>query len=158
MFFTPKSRAQAMAEKANLKAGGRVLEPSAGHGALINAALAIAPDSDIVAVELNTGNAKVLKSKEGIQLHNADFLTLTPSDLGLFDSILINPPFTKNQDIKHILHAAKFMAPNSTLVAIASTSWLTGSQKIQEGFRLWLGVVGATIEELPVGEIWSRWP
>ena len=30
----------------------------------------------------------------------------------------MNPPFTKNQDIAHVSHALKFLAPNGILVSL----------------------------------------
>lgn len=38
--------------------------------------------------------------------------------LPLYSRIILNPPFTKNQDIKHVRHALKWLAPGGILVAI----------------------------------------
>ena len=47
----------------------------------------------------------------------ADFLECN-GDLGTFDRIVMNPPFTNGDDIKHIMHALKMLKPGGRLVAI----------------------------------------
>jgi hypothetical protein len=49
-----------------------------------------------------------------------DFLECTVAQLGLFDCVLMNPPFGSADDIKHIEHAAGFLRPGGTLVAICA--------------------------------------
>src|SRR5690606_17535517 len=51
----------------------------------------------------------------------ADFLTCDAAMLGgLFDGIIMNPPFANGRDIKHILHAASLLAPGGELVSICA--------------------------------------
>lgn len=40
-----------------------------------------------------------------------------------FDCILMNPPFTRQQDIDHVLHAWQFLKPGGRLVSIMSPGW-----------------------------------
>lgn len=40
--------------------------------------------------------------------------------LGLFDVVLMNPPFNGGADIKHIQHALQFLKPGGKLVAICA--------------------------------------
>ena len=37
-----------------------------------------------------------------------------------FDRIVMNPPFTNAQDVRHILHARQFLAPGGALVALCA--------------------------------------
>ena len=41
-------------------------------------------------------------------------------DLGLFDAVLINPPFAQGADIEHITHALKMLKPGGRLVALCA--------------------------------------
>ena len=45
-------------------------------------------------------------------------MTLEPNETGLFDCIAMNPPFHLRADIKHILHARKFLKLGGLLAAI----------------------------------------
>lgn len=111
-FNTPPGVASQMMEWADLTAGDKVLEPSAGTGNLIRAAMAHGIfQSDITAVEIDEKKASALKCL------CADFLACN-GDLGKFDKVLMNPPFTRGADIAHIQHALKFLAPGGRLVAI----------------------------------------
>jgi len=53
---------------------------------------------------------------ESAQLKQADFLTLNLDRE--FDIILMNPPFKMGTDIKHILHAKKFLKKGGILVSL----------------------------------------
>jgi protein-L-isoaspartate O-methyltransferase len=52
-------------------------------------------------------------------VHYGDFLQCN-GDLGKFDRILMNPPFERGDDIKHIQHAVTFLKPGGRLVAICA--------------------------------------
>lgn len=114
-FETPEHAVDRMMDLAEVKDGDLALEPSAGRGAIARRLRAFT--SRVVAIELNPRMA------EGLRTHNpsyavgcADFLTLT-YETG-FDKIVMNPPFSLQQDIKHIRHASKLLAPGGKLVAI----------------------------------------
>lgn len=103
---------------------GRVLEPSAGLGRLYRAVRAADPACPVVLVDNSTDCARELyeatKDDGEARLIVADFLTLTPDRLGLFDSIVMNPPFKNGTDIKHVEHARRFLAPGGKLVSIVA--------------------------------------
>lgn len=140
LFPTPKTLADRMAEIAFDGAGYcvqicpemnkicRVLEPSAGTGALIQAVSehAKTPGNfghyELVAVEVNPQLAKATESRLlrfGDKMIQGDFLERN-GDLGKFDRILMNPPFENGSDIKHIKHAMTFLNPGGRLVAICA--------------------------------------
>lgn len=116
---TPPELAARVAQLADVQPGARVLEPSAGSGNLIAALPNIRPDGEMVAVELNSKLAQALQPHADT-VHCADFLDLTPDDLGTFDRVLMNPPFDDGADVRHIEHARKFLKPGGRLVAICA--------------------------------------
>lgn len=132
LFPTPPDLAARMVDKAGLMAGRRILDPSAGTGNLIRAAINNATGADccrVVAVEVNPRLADGLRemqrrtlyaNDENFTIHCADFLACNCCDLGAFDYILMNPPFENGSDIKHIQHAMKFLKPGGRLVAICA--------------------------------------
>lgn len=133
-FATPEKVAKAMIELATLEDWHRVLEPSAGTGDI---AMHIPPwIAELIVVEINPACIEVLsKYYQGFE---EDFLTLTEEDLGMFDRIIANPPFTKNQDIDHVKHMYELLNPGGRIVSIMGTSWRFGSQKKQVDFRNWI--------------------
>lgn len=119
LFPTPPEIAQRMTELADITSGDKVLEPSAGTGNLIAAALgAGAFESDVVAVEINVQLSEALTARYAkARVFCGDFLALS---FERFDVILMNPPFTRGADIEHILHARTFLAPDGRLVALCA--------------------------------------
>ena len=118
LFPTPPTLAAQMVEMADIEPQHRVLEPSAGTGNILRA---IGPQPDKVAVEINSQlvSALIRQGHSGLRIHEGDFLEQN-GNLGTFDRIVMNPPFHNAEDIKHILHARKFLNPNGKLVAICA--------------------------------------
>lgn len=111
-FYTPKDLAMRVAEMADVE-GYSVLEPSAGLGALADACMAQGAKS-VHCMELNKDTVLLLRKKFSDAVE-ADFLKETPRP---YQRIVMNPPFTKNQDVKHVSHALKFLDKGGVLVAI----------------------------------------
>lgn len=147
-FATPPELADSLVELAHLRPYHDVLEPSAGQAAIANKVKGKV--NSLFTVELMPQNIQALE-RQGYDPIEADFLTLTTSDLGYFDRIIANPPFTKNQDIDHIKHMFTFLKVDGCLISLASKSWMTGGQKKQVAFREWLDDVEATITDVPAG-------
>lgn len=104
---------------ADIRAGSRVLEPSAGTGVILRAVLAAVPSACCQAVEMNAVLADHLKvTFPEVAVTCADFLSLTLPPL--FDRIIMNPPFRHGDDVKHIRHALNMLAPGGNLVAVCS--------------------------------------
>lgn len=96
----------------------RVLEPSAGTGAL--AAAARGKGHDVTCIEIQPHLASLLRTS-GYRTREGDFLAMQPSDLGeLFDFVIMNPPFDRGRDCDHVRHALKFLRPGGRLVAVMS--------------------------------------
>lgn len=125
LFPTPKDLAQEVADLADVQPGDRVLEPSAGTGMLLGAIGCKAlgkPGGAMTAVEIHAGLAKRLATEFPLTtVINSDFLDMvgcTPD--AMFDKVIMNPPFEKGSDIKHIRHALKMLKPGGRLVAICA--------------------------------------
>lgn len=118
LFPTPPPLAARMVELAEIEPEHRVLEPSAGTGNLLKA---IGPSPDKVAVEINPGLVELLGRAgfSGLHIHQGDFLECN-GEIGTFDRIVMNPPFSKGVDIKHIRHALDHLRPGGVLVALCA--------------------------------------
>lgn len=128
--------------------GKTVLEPSAGDGALADMARDMG--AAVTTVELWDVNAKALRAK-GYEPLERDFLTVTPQELGTFDVVVANPPFTGGQDIEHFMHMVQFVKPGGTLCCVMSTSWQQGRLRKQQDFRDYLATADVSIDALPAG-------
>lgn len=123
LFPTPPDVAARMVEFAGLEPGARILEPSAGTGRLLDAVRALhVPGYQVVAVERDRRLAETLERLHGLraQVVAADFLSLQPDQLGQFDRVVMNPPFSDATDIRHILHARTMLKPGGRLVALCA--------------------------------------
>jgi protein-L-isoaspartate O-methyltransferase len=122
LFPTPDSVAAQVIDLAGIESTHKVLEPSAGTGKLIDQIKAAAP-AEVTAIELNTRLVEALRSRYsgrgGIYIHSGDFLDFTPPE-SRFDRIVMNPPFERGADIRHIEHARTFLRPGGRLVAICA--------------------------------------
>jgi len=125
--------------------GKEVLEPSAGDGALAD--LAKGAGATVTVVENWTPNVIKLQDK-GYDVIDKSFLEVTPDDIGDFDVILANPPFSKNQDIDHVMHMMSFLKPGGTLAAIMSTSAFKGSQAKQREFQAFIAENNASATKI----------
>lgn len=129
LFQTPAHIAARLVELLDISPEMRVLEPSAGLGRLLDAL----PDGlDVVAVEKAAECCKALRGRPGLTVRQADFLTLTPSDLGTFDRVIMNPPFTMRSDIRHVRHAMTFLRPGGLLASVV----MAGPQR-EQAFEGW---------------------
>lgn len=130
----------------------RVLEPSAGQGAIAKAAHSAAADVMIDMYELMPANNDIL---HGLNLRLSgigkptDFLTVDPDPV--YDRVVMNPPFGRQADIKHVSHALKFLKPVGLLVSVMASSVTFRSNKLTTDFRQLIEVRGGHIEELPEG-------
>lgn len=143
-FPTPKTIAEKMIEMAAIMPNDRLLEPSAGQGAI---AELFPKENPCVVIELNERNSKVLRDK-GFGVHTKDFLEV--NDM-VVDKIIMNPPFSKQQDITHILHAFDVLNEGGTLVSIVSESSFFRENKKSIEFREFLARNNAEIIDLPEG-------
>lgn len=153
LFETPPALVERMIDEAGLcsatpaPASFRILEPSAGAGAILRKIREEAPSSSITTIEINAKLAELIGRRgDATRGYCADFLELEPEDLGRFDRILMNPPFKNGADIKHIKHAARFLAPGGRLVAICA-----GGPRQKRELEPLAADSGGIWEDLPAG-------
>jgi hypothetical protein len=145
-FATPKDLVTEMVKRADIKATDVCLEPSAGRGAIVEQLLPVAKSVDLC--EFMEQNRDYL-TNIGLDIICNDFLELSTDNK--YDKIVANPPFTKNQDVDHVLKMYEHLNEGGKIVAIMSTTWKTGSQKKQVAFREFLADVGAIETEINSG-------
>lgn len=143
-FETPAVLAERMAELANLKPTDDVLEPSAGRGA-IAVALRRHQFRSLTMIELDLKNYSCLCGLGLGSVLDGDFLVQPFSGMR-FDAIVMNPPFSRGQDIAHIEHALTLLAPAGRLVAICAN----GTRQVS-ALRPVIDAAGGSWEDLPAG-------
>jgi phospholipid N-methyltransferase len=143
LFPTPPALAARMVEMAGIEAGDRVLEPSAGTGNLAKAIRSAVPCAHLDLIEIDPRLCSILKAS-GFEVSCCDFLAASmpvcPDSEEGHDCVLMNPPFSRGQDVAHILHALKFLKPGGRLVALCAA----GPRQQAE-----LRPLATTWEELP---------
>lgn len=146
-FPTPRGLARLVVERADVRDGCTVLEPSAGAGHLVDAVRAVAPGARLTLVEFSSCLRSHLIGR-GETLAGADFLEF---EGGPFDRVVMNPPFERGQDAEHVRRAAGMLAPGGRLVAIMSAGPFFRSDRRSRDFRDWLEEIGGIHEPLPDG-------
>lgn len=146
-FFTPVPLArQIVRNNVTILPGQRVLEPSAGAGAFLREVCEF--DATVDAIEIDPTLVTTLRREfPNVVVTQADFLSVTPQPV--YDVIVMNPPFTKGQDIKHVRHAYEFLAPGGNLYAIMPAGVASNETKLTVDFREWLDDCGQIVENLP---------
>lgn len=146
-FPTPAPVVARLIELAGIVPGMRVLEPSAGQGHI---ACAVACTATVDCVELLPANAAVIEADGyASALHVGDFLAVAPAPI--YDRVVMNPPFEKQADIKHVLHALQFLKPDGCLVSVMAAGVLFRDNRLTTDFRALVEARGGDIEELPDG-------
>lgn len=134
-FETPDALAKELVEMADIKPGESVLEPSAGKGRIAR----LMPGCDVV--ELNPDNRKYLQ-EAGFNVVGEDFLACT----GKYNVIVANPPFSRQQDIDHVLHMLE-VAERVVSIMSASVLWRDNKKTVE--FRDLVDSMGGKITPLP---------
>jgi predicted RNA methylase len=134
-------------ELADVGGNDMLLEPSAGRGAIVSAWKGIA---FVHAIELLPENVAALQALGWLDsVTKADFLTVAPAPI--YDRVVMNPPFARQADIHHVLHALKFLKPDGLLVSVMSAGVSFRDNKLTQDFRDLIRARGGEIEALPEG-------
>jgi GGDEF domain-containing protein len=140
----------------------RILEPSAGTGNLARRCLTRddSPwarerqrfDHVVDCVEIQPDLSMALKN-EGVfnKVWGVDFLALDPATTGLYDMVVMNPPFDRERDIDHIMHAFKFLKEGGTLHAIMSAGTEFRETRKSIAFRALIERLGGYFRDMPPG-------
>ncbi|MBY3789589.1 hypothetical protein HPQ32_14280 [Photobacterium carnosum] len=143
-FPTPETIATDIADLANIEPGMSVLEPSAGHGMLADAALKAG--GEVQTVEMAGDLIDILEAK-GHKVEGGDFMEYQPDQM--YDRIVMNPPFSNDMDIDHVQHAYEMLKPGGRMVAIVSSMAGNRQNKKNKAFREWLDDLAAEEQMLP---------
>ena len=158
-FYTPSDLAERLVKLADIKESDEVLEPSAWKGAIVDE-IKKTKCKYIRMYEIDEINVKDLilhyyeeKDPDIIYwIEHCDFLE--KEQVELVDKILANPPFSKSQDVKHILKMYEFLKPWWRIVSIASSSIETREWKIYDEFKK-LNPEFIKIEDWAFKESWT---
>ncbi|UNT11595.1 phospholipase D-like domain-containing protein [Klebsiella pneumoniae] len=111
------TRAADRVELADVRETDRILEPSAGTGAILQAIRDAVPRAKCDAVELHAGLARHLQAHfPEVRIWCGDFLEYHPERR--YTRIIMNPPFNRGDDIRHIRRALTLLEPGGILTGI----------------------------------------
>lgn len=148
-FATPDEIADRLVELACIEPGHAVLEPSAGQGAIIKAIHRIYPDMVVDCYELMDLNRTYLEKLDNVTIMGQDFIKEEKTII--YDRIIANPPFSKNQDIEHVIEMYERLEDGGRLVSIMSKHWQFASGKKEEAFKKFIEESGADIYDIEPG-------
>lgn len=145
-FPTPPPVVARILMLAGLQPGMKVLEPSAGDGAIAGPAASWGCAVDCV--ELNAKRATALRAAGFARsVADCDFLNVTPHPV--YDRVLMNPPFAGKADLTHVRHALGFLRPGGLLVAVMAAGVQFREDRATAGFRELVDEAGGEIIPLP---------
>ena len=147
-FATPPHLAARMVEKLKIVPGMRVLEPSAGTG---NLATEAANAGGLVdCFELNQDMYMKLANDGNFEfVVNGDFMQAIP--VAKYDRVIMNPPFSKQADIRHVTTAIRWMKPRAGLCAVMASGVLFRQNRLTTDFRALVDQWSGYFEELDPG-------
>lgn len=131
---TPDRLAEKIVSDLYLPEGSKVLEPSAGDGALV--APLLRQGHAVTAIEIDPVRAGRLELLSGCKVIRGNFMQVQANPN--FDAVVMNPPFCNTLWIDHVVWAAEFLKPGGLLVAILPITLELGEQRKHKAFRAWL--------------------
>ena len=147
-YSTPERLARWMVELADIRPGMRILEPSAGDGAIADAIRAACPGVYLDVLEIQPALQDRLQQK-GYRLVGDNALAYRPGPV--YHRVVMNPPFTGLLDIWHILYCFDLLAPGGRLATIAGAESALGASARSRAFQGWLRERQAWVQPLPGG-------
>jgi predicted RNA methylase len=148
-FETPEALADELVAAAEIRDGMRVLEPSAGRGRITRAIRRVAPLCNLVAIEIDPHNFVELNTADGGLFILGDFMKDFAHDETV-DRVVMNPPFSKRQDVDHVTRAFSMLSPGGRLVSVVSGSAMHRIDKKGEAFKALVKRCGSSYD-LPEG-------
>lgn len=145
-FPTPRKIAELMCGMAELSTAVKILEPGCGKGDLAD--VIYEHNQNLTCIELNNEMKRYLERKPYVSIVGMDFLEYYPETEKLYDRIIMNPPFHKQQDIDHILHSYDILSNKGILISVMSTSPFFRTNKKSVDFREWLSRNNAEVIDI----------
>ena len=130
----------------------RVLEPSAGTGNLAGRCVEKGAIVDCIEVQPDLAQ-NMARSGLYRQVMSGDFLRVQPA--ANYDRVVMNPPFDRERDIDHVMHALKFLKPDGCLIAIMSAGTEFRETRKSVAFRDLMDKMGAQWRDMPAGSFAS---
>lgn len=144
---TPAPVAERVVELCEINDEHTVLEPSAGKAALLKP---LHRTERIQTVEIDGVLAMGLRDM-GYAVINSSFEdAVAAGKISPVDRIVMNPPFSQQRDIKHIMLAYELIKEGGILVAIMSENDLYYDTPLTKQFNAFLKDKGAYIEAVPM--------
>jgi hypothetical protein len=148
-FPTPLEVATRLIIQAAIPESCDILEPSAGRGAIADLLRERYPASVVDVVELMPENRRELERK-GHRVVGADFLEFRPTSG--YDRIVMNPPFSRQEDVRHVLHAYEgCLKPGGRLVSVVSGGVDFRSSRLTKDFWALVDARRGRVEDLLPG-------
>lgn len=145
-FETPPEVVDSLLDAACIDSGKQtILEPSAGRGAIAGAIRTRYPQAKLECCELMPENKAALL-KAGFEVIADDFMGLTGRT---FDRIIMNPPFSKQQDVDHVMHAYGMLAKGGVLAAVMANGITFRDNGKTVALRSLIGACQGEITQLP---------
>lgn len=141
-FATPDALSDRIVALADIRKEHSILEPSAGDGSIIRAVRRKVPEAQIDCYELMPENRELLSAVDGCRCIGEDFLNDTG---GRYDRIVANPPFSNNQDVRHVLHMYDRLNEGGRIVSVMSRHWRDAKEKECADFRDFIIRTGAEV-------------
>lgn len=152
-FPTPEWVADMMVDKLvshnGINSHMRILEPSAGRGALISAVHKEFPEAVVSAYEINPDCFPKLEKTENVVLHKSDFLEI--SEKRKYHVIIANPPFANNADIRHFRKMYDMLIAGGQMCVIMSSHAFEAREREVSEFKEWLYSLNPEVEPLAEG-------
>jgi len=148
-FETPVSLARELVELAEVNNYVDILEPSAGRGAIIKEIKKVC-DRQIQYCEIDKTNRKYLNEIDNLENVTEDGNFLEFNEM-TFDRIIANPPFSKNQDIDHIMHMYDLLRNKGVLISMSSKHWQISRNKKETEFKRFIRYTRAEVVEIEAG-------
>lgn len=123
-------------ELADVERGMLCLEPSAGNGAIALALVKAGAEVDCVEVDPKRG---AFLFETGLSVTIADFLQVEPTTNDVhrphYDRVVMNPPFMRGSDARHVTHALKFVKPGGLVVSVMSAGFEYRQDRVTAALR-----------------------
>lgn len=144
LFETPKELAERLVDEAGVHGGHTVLEPSAGTGRLLDELYDAGADVFFVEKQRKLAAELMDRGYPGVW---KDFLEWDAGGAE-FSRIVMNPPFSKCQDVRHVRHAWEMLAPGGRLVSVMGAGVKFRQSREHAAFREFVDENGR-MEDLP---------
>lgn len=132
---TPPAVVKKILNQCYIAEGDKVLEPSAGEGALT---FAIAEKGvSVDAIEVHPERCQTIERAmvKGVRVQCRNFLQMRANPN--YDWVIMNPPFYGTHWMDHVLHAFEFLKDGGSLMAILPISAEIGETARHVAFRKW---------------------